>query len=55
LCEHFFNIICYDTSEVAEIEVLQLQIEVLQVQLNALRLVNAASVPRRQTKEVLLV
>jgi hypothetical protein len=48
LYEHFSNIICYDMSEVAEIEALQLEIEGLRAQLKALMLGDAASVLKRQ-------
>jgi hypothetical protein len=49
------NIVCYDMSDIPEIETLQLQIEELRTQLNALRLGATVSVPNRQTKDVSLV
>jgi len=38
LVNYLCNIVCYDMSEVAEIEALQLQIEELRAQLNTLRI-----------------
>ena len=53
--DYLCNIVCYDMSEVAETETLQLQIEELSAQLNTVGIAEAGSVPRSQTKDVSLV